>query len=89
MQRDEALLAQEELLAGVKKTVSKSWGGDIRAEAVEVVSEVLPEKEVAEVYERSMSPELIDIRRLPYDDRQIRIVSEKEDLEALVGFLSI
>ena len=86
LQRDEALLAQRELLAGVNNSVSRSWGGDIRAEAVAEASEATVEKEEAEDYERIMSPEPIDIRKLPYDDRQIQIVSEKEDVEALVSF---
>lgn len=85
-QRDEAVLAQEELLAGVAKNISKGWGGDLRAEAVMETPETANAEveEVTEPYERSMSPALLDIRKLPYDDRQIRVVSEKEDLQALV-----
>ncbi|KAH8118345.1 mid region of cactin-domain-containing protein [Phellopilus nigrolimitatus] len=84
-QRDEALLAQEELLAGVVKGASKTWGGDMRAEAVPEPEETLQDAaEDAEPYERSMSPALLDIRKLPYDDRQIKVVSEEEDLRTLL-----
>lgn len=41
--------------------------------------------EEAEAYDRSMSPPLIDIRKLSYEERQIDIVTAKEDLRALVS----
>lgn len=86
-QRDEAFLAQEELLAGVAKNASKSWGGDLRAEAIvqPVLDTGSEPSESAEPYDRSMSPTLLDINKLPYDDRQTRVVSGKEDVQALVS----
>ena len=38
-----------------------------------------------EPYERSMSPSLLDIRKLPYEERQIDIVTEMEDLRSIVS----
>ncbi|KZT12759.1 uncharacterized protein LAESUDRAFT_719066 [Laetiporus sulphureus 93-53] len=81
-QRDEALQAQEELLAGVAKSASTRDGRNIvpvasHAHEAEVAEEV-------EEYDRSMSPELLDIRKLPYEERQIDIVSVKDDLRALM-----
>ncbi len=84
-QRDEALQAQEELLAGVAKSAA-------RGERPNAVSE--PEEqgigsvEEREPYDRSMSPALLDIRKLPFEERQIDIVTELEDLRALVCSLS-
>ena len=88
-QRDEALQAQEELLAGVatKAIPSKHWGGDMRAE-VDVDSEqdkvTMPLEEVEE-YDRSMSPTLLDITKLPYEEREIDILFAEEDRKALVS----
>lgn len=82
-QRDEALQAQEELLAGVAKSAAR---GDRRA-----VPEVDPSQQEAvvdeemEPYDRAMSPALLDIRKLPYDERQIDIVTELEDLRTIVS----
>ena len=85
-QRDEALMAQRELLAGTTKNTARPWGGDLRAEAIAQPVEVPPtEVEEVEPYDRSMSPDLLDIKRLPYDDRQIRVVQEKDDIQALVS----
>ena len=88
-QRDEALQAQEELLAGVstKTTPSKHWGGDMRAEVdmdneQNIVSAPLEE---VEEYDRSMSPTLLDITKLPYEEREIDILSAEEDRKALVS----
>ncbi|KAF7971779.1 hypothetical protein HWV62_36169 [Athelia sp. TMB] len=82
-QRDEALQAQEELLAGVAKSAARKAGLDAP------VAEVLPEKmeielvEEVEPYHRSMSPGLLDITRLPAEERQIDILTEEEDRLAL------
>ena len=78
--------AQEELLAGVVRHVSsKQWGGDMRAEPVaETPVPNTIEQETVEDYDRSMSPDLIDSRRLPYDDRQLEVIAEEEDQMALV-----
>jgi hypothetical protein len=87
-QRDEALQAQAELLAGVGRLAgNKNWGGDMRAEAMEPIAEA-PDEIAVEVeqehYERGMSPPLIDITRLSYEERQVDIVDELADRRALV-----
>ncbi|TDL29445.1 hypothetical protein BD410DRAFT_779844 [Rickenella mellea] len=84
-QRDEAFQAQEELLAGVAKNASKGWGGDLRVEAVSSAElELVEPEEDVEKYDRSMSPGLLDIRRLHYEERQVQILTEEEDLRALM-----
>lgn len=80
-QRDEALLAQEELLAGVVKS--------IRNAEAPVVSEDQLGSEEAEPYDRSMSPVPIDITKLPFEDRQIDIITATEDLRALVRYCTM
>jgi hypothetical protein len=79
-QRDEALHAQEELLAGVVRSISKNVGVPFVSEA----QEQLDSEEVVEPYDRSMSPQPIDITKLPYDERQMDIVTGPEDKKALV-----
>jgi len=74
-QRDEALQAQEELLAGVARAAVQGTG-DILQPVKETAEEVEP-------YNRAMSPVLIDITKLHPDDRQIDIVTEQEDRRAL------
>ena len=82
-QRDEALQAQEELLAGVVKSAAR---GDHRAiPEVDAAHQEAAAKEDIEPYDRSMSPALLDIRRLPYEERQIDIVTEMEDLRSIVS----
>ncbi|OCH94057.1 hypothetical protein OBBRIDRAFT_789580 [Obba rivulosa] len=78
-QRDEALQAQEELLAGVVKSASK---GDQRA--IRAISDHADVVEESEEYDRSMSPPLLDIRKLHHEEREIDIVTAKEDLRALM-----
>ncbi|EIN10800.1 hypothetical protein PUNSTDRAFT_132869 [Punctularia strigosozonata HHB-11173 SS5] len=76
-QRDEALQAQEELLAGVAKAVQR---GEARPEIVEQPAEVeTSATEPADTYDRIMSPEPIDIRKLTHEDRQAPIVTVLED----------
>ncbi|KAH9938609.1 mid region of cactin-domain-containing protein [Fomitopsis serialis] len=82
-QRDEALQAQEELLAGVAKSASRGDGRNV----VPVVTTAQQEAEATEDvedYDRSMSPPPVDIRKLSYEERQIDIVTAKEDLRALM-----
>lgn len=85
-QRDEALQAQEELLAGVAKSASKGgWGGDTHADPsaqLENAPQGVPED--VEPYERSMSPIPLELRKLPAEDRQIEIVLQADDIKALV-----
>ncbi|KAG6832896.1 hypothetical protein H0H92_004780 [Tricholoma furcatifolium] len=81
-QRDEAIQAQEELLAGVARSASKKWNN-------EVTPQELPEEEVIsaediEEYDRAMSPKLLDITKLPLEERNIDIVTEVEALRALL-----
>ena len=83
-QRDEALQAQEELLAGVARSAARGERPNAIAENAEQANEPAEEQEP---YDRSMSPPLIDITKLPYEERQIDIVTEIDDLRALVSFL--
>ncbi|KAK0453815.1 mid region of cactin-domain-containing protein [Armillaria borealis] len=80
-QRDEALQAQEELLAGVAKSASsKPWiPKDVEADVP------VPEDDARDIeeYDRAMSPLLIDITKLSVEDRQIDILTEQEDRRAL------
>ncbi|KAF8845733.1 hypothetical protein BDN67DRAFT_1006997 [Paxillus ammoniavirescens] len=83
-QRDEALQAQEELLAGVAQSVVQG-----RMDARVVMSggasgepDVSPED--VEPYDRSMSPPLIDITKLRPEERDIDIVTERDELRALL-----
>ena len=60
---------------------------------MDVVIENEPAEEVfstedIEVYERSMSPTLFDITTLPPEEREIDIITEKEDRRNLVRFKS-
>lgn len=80
-QRDEALQAQEELLAGVARSASRKTVPDVIPLAV-------PEEIVAaddiEEYDRSMSPPLIDISKLSIDERDMEVLNEREDQRNLV-----
>jgi hypothetical protein len=83
-QRDEALQAQEELMAGVAKSAASNFGNPaLPINGPNPEDDV--EKETIEEYRRSMSPDLIDITRLPMEDRQMDILTEKEDRLALVS----
>lgn len=85
-QRDEALQAQEELLAGVARSAAR---GDRRVVPEMDASnhETVVEEDI-EPYDRAMSPALLDIRKLPYEERQIDIVTEMGDLRAIVSRVS-
>jgi len=76
-QRDEALHAQEELLAGVAESAASGQYRD--SSQIATVAQ-----EAVEPYNRGMSPVLIDITRLPMDEREIDIITVEEDLRALV-----
>ena len=83
-QREEAIQAQEELLAGVAKSASRKWGsGQHKAPAASVEAEPVPTEEI-EPYDRSMSPTLIDITKLSVEERQIDILTAADDGRALV-----
>ncbi|CAE6477152.1 unnamed protein product [Rhizoctonia solani] len=82
-QRDEAFQAQSELLAAATSR-NKTFGGDIHADVGKQVEEpAVKEQDDTEPYERGMSPELIDLSKLPYDERQVEIVEIVEDLAQL------
>lgn len=83
-QRDEALQAQEELLAGVARSASKRTEPAVEMDIVEQEEEVVPVEEMEE-YRRDMSPPLLDITRLMPEEREIDILTQKEHLRALVG----
>lgn len=82
-QRDEALQAQEELLAGVARSAAQGSRQGILASDAEAPHDAEPDV-VVEPYDPSMSPRLLDIRKLPYDERQIDIVLELDDLRSLM-----
>ncbi|KZP12094.1 hypothetical protein FIBSPDRAFT_898449 [Athelia psychrophila] len=82
-QRDEALQAQEELLAGVAKSASRKAGADTPAAEIPLEKIEVEPMEEMEPYHRSMSPGLLDITRLPAEERQIDILTEEEDRHAL------
>lgn len=89
-QRDEAIMAQQELLSGSsKEPPARTWGGDMRAVAVQEADDSkVGVVGAPEAYHRSMSPAPIDIKRLSYEDRQLPVVSEKEDKDNLVSDVS-
>lgn len=78
-QRDEALHAQQELLAGVTENAPATTS-DIQGSNEQDVEEQEP-------YDRAMSPPLLDITRLSEEERQLDIVTAKEYLRALVGLI--
>ena len=79
-QRDEALQAQEELLAGVARSAARGE----RPVISDTDAQNAGPAEDVEPYDRTSSPALLDIRKLPYEERQIDIVTELDDLRALV-----
>lgn len=78
--------AQEELLAGVARSASRRTVLDVIIEN-EVVEEVVSTEDI-EVYQRSMSPALLDISALLPEEREIDIITEEEDRRSLVRFIS-
>lgn len=85
-QRDEALQAQEELLAGVAQSAVQ---GIVDARTVvSVGAQGDPEvsSEHMEPYDRSMSPSLIDITKLRPDEREFDIVAAKDEMQVLVSY---
>ncbi|KAG2152908.1 mid region of cactin-domain-containing protein [Suillus clintonianus] len=81
-QRDEALHAQEELLAGVARSAAQGLK-DANYVAPATTTEADTQEDI-EPYDRSMSPLLLDIRKLTEDEREIDIVTELDDLRALL-----
>ncbi|TRM68403.1 mid region of cactin-domain-containing protein [Schizophyllum amplum] len=72
-QRDQALQAQEELLGRAAASAKLAQPG---------TQELVEEEK--EPYDRAMSPPLIDILKLPAEEREIDIMTEKEALAALI-----
>lgn len=81
-QRDEAMLAQQELLAGVAMSTLAN------TEAISSTVDSVASPKKAEPYDRSMSPEPLDITKLSREERDIDIISAEDDLKALVSFNS-
>jgi hypothetical protein len=77
-QRDEALQAQEELLAGVVRSVT-----DGQEPRIALQPEAISASMDIEQYDRAMSPQLLDITKLPHEEREIDIVTDAEDRKAL------
>lgn len=80
-QRDEALHAQEELLAGVARAATRR-AAEQPVETMTVEDNV-PMEDV-EPYDRSMSPVPINIARLHAEERQVAILTAAEDKRNLV-----
>lgn len=83
-QRSEALQAQEELLAGVASAAAASFGKIPSIVDTETVAPPLIEEET-ESYTSAMEFPLIDITKLPAEERQIDILTQKEALRTLVS----
>ncbi|KAJ7068024.1 mid region of cactin-domain-containing protein [Mycena amicta] len=81
-QRDEAIQAQEELMAGVAKSASQRTDAAVEL-IVEQQEEVTPQEMVN--YHRDMSPPLLDLRKLTSEERQVDILTEKEILRTLIA----
>ncbi|KAH7887972.1 mid region of cactin-domain-containing protein [Phlebopus sp. FC_14] len=83
-QRDEALQAQEELLAGVARSAVQGTA-DARLLIPSAASgELDVQPEDIEPYDRSMSPSLIDITKLYGEQREIDITTQEEALRVLL-----
>jgi hypothetical protein len=73
------LQAQEELLAGVARSAAKGDHRPVELAAPTAYAEAVEE------YERSMTPPLLDIRKLAAEEREIDIVTAAEDRRNLVS----
>ncbi|KAF9008753.1 cactus-binding C-terminus of cactin protein-domain-containing protein [Cyathus striatus] len=74
-QRDEALQAQEELLAGVARSAQENATGIVIAGAADEIIDVAD----VEPYDRCMSPPLLDITRLRPEEKEVDILTAEED----------
>ena len=92
-QREQALKVQEELggkLAGgatedLDDAAAARQAAEMAAEEMDLGDDVDASDEVAEPYDREMSPELIEGNKLSYEDRTLPIVDEEESLRAMVS----
>jgi hypothetical protein len=83
-QRDEALQAQVELVGTAAQSNTKQWPTEVRvpqSEAMEVDQEDIE----VEPYSRDMSPPVVEIAKLPYEERQFSVVDPRAELQALVS----
>lgn len=83
-QRDEALQAQVELLGTAAQPDTKQWPTEVRVPQSEAM-EVDQNDVEMEPYSRDMSPPVVEIAKLPYEERQFPVVNPKTELEALVS----
>lgn len=83
-QRDEALQAQEELLAGVARSAAQSVKGGRSVAAVAGTRELDVPPESVEPYDRSMSPPLVEALKLSAEEREFEVVSERDQLQLLL-----
>ncbi|KAI6151838.1 mid region of cactin-domain-containing protein [Pisolithus tinctorius] len=83
-QRDEALQAQEELLAGVARSAAQHVKSGRPVAAVAGTGEPDVPLESVEPYDRSMSPPLVDAQKLSVEERAFEIVPEKDQLRSLL-----
>jgi hypothetical protein len=51
----------------------------------DVQEPAMKDQDDVEPYERGMSPDLIDLGKLPYEERQVEIIDVIEDLVQLVS----
>ncbi|KAI6105505.1 mid region of cactin-domain-containing protein [Pisolithus sp. B1] len=84
-QRDEALQAQEELLAGVARSAAQSVKGGRSVAAVVGTRELDVPPENVEPYDRSMSPPLVEALKLSAEEQEFEIVTERDQLQLLLG----
>ena len=87
-QRDEALQAQQELLASHTKSNKADWGTETSVNAINETSDiVITEHDTMEVeeYDPLMSPVLMDTKKLSYEDRQLPLVDLQANLDELVS----
>ncbi|KAF7301499.1 NY-REN-24 antigen [Mycena indigotica] len=81
-QRDEAIQAQEELLAGVAKSASQRT--EPAVQITEQQQEELTPEELIE-YHRAMSPPPLEFGKLTSEERSLDILTAKEHLRALIA----
>ena len=87
-QRDEALQAQQELLASHTNPSKANWGSEMRADAVSGIPDIIvAEHDTTETeeYDNQMSPVLMDVKKLSYEDRQLPLVDPQAGLDELVS----
>ncbi|KAI6097436.1 mid region of cactin-domain-containing protein [Pisolithus croceorrhizus] len=83
-QRDEALQAQEELLAGVARSAAQSVKGGRSVAIVAGTREPDVPPESVEPYDRSMSPPLVEALKLSAEEREFEVVTERDQLQLLL-----